>query len=248
LRKRQGPIDDMTEHFEANTRLSRRMLMAGLGGVMLASRALAAGHEAAPGVAPATALKRLMDGNARYVAGKPLRPNQGAQRRSSLAGGQNPFATILACADSRVSPELLFDQGLGDLFVVRVAGNVVDDVVLASIEYSVIHLGSELVMVLGHERCGAVGATVDALAGKESDADKGTKIGELAGLITPAVREVPANAPDKVDAAVLLNARRNAGLVLKSPPLAERARAGRLEVVSARYDLDTGAVTHVAKA
>jgi carbonic anhydrase len=228
---------------------SRRALIAVLASVMLARPALAAGHEAGPALDPAAALQRLMDGNARYVAGKSVRPNQDAERRASLAGGQHPFATILACADSRVGPELIFDQGLGDLFVIRVAGNVVDEVVLASIEYSVIHLGSPLVMVLGHERCGAVTAAVDAAAGKSSDEDRGTSIGALVDLIAPAVREIPAGAPDKVEAAVMLNARREARAILtSSPPLRERVRAGRLQVVSARYDLDDGAVAQVAAA
>jgi carbonic anhydrase len=194
-------------------------------------------------------MQRLMDGNARYVAGKSVSPNLGVERRRSLAAGQHPFATILACADSRVGPELIFDQGLGDLFVIRVAGNVVDDVVLASIEYSVIHLGSPLVMVLGHERCGAVNATVEALSGKASDADRDTKIAALADLIAPAVRAVPADAPDKVEAAVLENARRGAQFILTtSRPLDERARDGRLQVVSARYDLDDGRVSHIVAA
>jgi carbonic anhydrase len=190
-----------------------------------------------------------MDGNARYVAGKSVHPHEGAERRHSLAGAQHPFATILACADSRVGPELIFDEGLGDLFVIRVAGNVVDNVVLASVEYSVIHLGSPLVMVLGHERCGAVTATVAALSGKADEEDQDTKIGTLADLIAPAVRAVPADAPDKVEAAVVANAQRSAHLLLAtSRPLGERARDGRLQIVSARYDLDDGRVSHVLAA
>jgi carbonic anhydrase len=190
-----------------------------------------------------------MDGNARYAAGRSRRPDQGAGRRLSLVGGQHPFATILACADSRVGPELIFDQGLGDLFVIRVAGNVVDDVVLGSIEYSIVHLGVPLVMVLGHERCGAVSAAVEAFAGKKSEEDADTRIGALAGLIVPAVRAVPADAPDKVEAAVLLNARRSAHLVLTtSEAVGERVKAGRLQVVSARYGLHDGRVTEVRAA
>jgi carbonic anhydrase len=190
-----------------------------------------------------------MDGNARYVAGKPLHPNLGIERRASLAAAQHPFATILACADSRVGPEIVFDQGLGDLFVIRVAGNVVDDVVLASIEYSVIHLGAPLVMVLGHERCGAVTATVEALSGKTNEEDQETKIGALADLIAPAIRALPADTPDKVEAGVVANARRGAHLILTtSRPLGERVRQGQLQIVSARYDLDDGRVSHVLAA
>jgi len=158
--------------------------------------------------------------------------------------GQRPFATILACADSRVAPEVIFDQGLGDLFVVRVAGNVVDDAVLASIEYSVIHLGSTLIMALGHERCGAVKATADALAGRGDPADRETRIAALANLIAPAVRAVPASAADPVDAAVSLNAANAAAEIFAgSRPLRTRVLAGELKIVAARYDLDDGKVT-----
>jgi carbonic anhydrase len=229
--------------------MSRRLLIAGGASLLVGARAYAAAHSAAPEVSPKAALQRLMDGNARYVSGKLTHPNLGAERRKSLAGSQSPFAVILTCADSRVAPELVFDQGLGDLFVVRVAGNVVDDVVMGSIEYAVVHLGSPLVMVLGHERCGAVKATVDALAGKGSEEDRETKIGALANLIAPAVKSVPANSPDKVEAAVTANERRGAHLLLTtSPPLAERVKANRLQIVSARYDLDDGRVSHVLAA
>ncbi|MBA3939351.1 MAG: carbonic anhydrase, partial [Planctomycetes bacterium] len=121
----------------------------------------------------AQALQRLMEGNARYVAGKATHPHQDAARRAEVTNVQKPIAIIVTCADSRVGPEVVFDQGLGDIFVLRVAGNVADDDVQASIEYAVEHLNVNLVMVLGHERCGAVKA---ALAGGELP-------GHLAGLI-----------------------------------------------------------------
>jgi len=228
--------------------LSRRFLLSGAGSLLLTSHALAQGHAEAPGPTPGAALKQLLAGNARFVAGKSMHPDLGVERRRSLAGGQHPFATILGCADSRVAPELIFDQGLGDLFVIRVAGNVVDDMVLASIEYSVIHTGSPLVMVLGHERCGAVTAAVQALAGKDDEENRDTKIGVLAEAIAPSVKAAPADAPDKVEAAVILNAQRAAHQVLASRPLAERVRQGRLAVVSARYDLDDGRVSHIKEA
>jgi len=204
----------------------------------------AAAHAAEPSVTPEEALARLMSGNARYVDGYAAHPHGDKPRRVEVAAGQRPFATILACADSRVAPELIFDQGLGDLFVIRVAGNVVDDAVLASIEYSVIHLGSTLVMALGHERCGAVKATIDALAGRGSPDDRDTRIGALAALITPAVRAVPAGVLDPLDAAVSLNAAHAAGEVFAgSRPLRTRVLAGQLKIVAARYDLDDGRVT-----
>jgi len=203
-----------------------------------------AAHAAEPAVPPEEALSRLMSGNARYVEGFAARPHADAPRRREVAGGQHPFAVILACADSRVPPELIFDQGLGDLFVIRVAGNVVDDAVLASIEYAVIHLGSTLVMALGHERCGAVKATIEALAGRGSPDDVGTRIGALAALITPAVRSVPAGTADPLDAAVSLNAAQAAAEVFAgSRPLRNRVLAGQLKIVAARYDLDDGRVT-----
>lgn len=236
---------------------SRRLLLAA-GAGLIAAPAIAAApaaKHAAPKAPPEAhhggasltaeaAMIRLMDGNARYVSARATHPHLDVAHRKLVAAGQHPFATILACADSRVAPELIFDQGLGDLFVVRVAGNVVDDAILASIEYSVIHLGSTLIMVLGHERCGAVKATADALAGNPSDADKDTKIGALASLIAPAVNAVPAAATDKVDAAVSLNASFTAAEIFAgSKPLRSRVLAGQVKIVSARYDLDDGKVT-----
>ena len=232
-------------------RLSKRQLVIGAAGALLAPRAFAetAGHAESAAISPEAALKRLMDGNARYVAGRSTHPDASVARRTEVAGGQHPFASIVACADSRVGPELIFDQGLGDLFVDRVAGNVVDDAVLGSIEYSVIHLGVPLVVVLGHDRCGAVEATVDALAGKISAEDKASKIVTLAGLITPAVQAVPADAKDKVAAAVLINARRQAKQILiGSSAVSERVRAGKVRVVSGVYGLADGKVTEVEPA
>lgn len=203
----------------------------------------AAAHAPHPSVPPEEALARLMAGNERYAMGRATHTHLDAARRTEVAAGQHPIAAILACADSRVAPELIFDQGLGDLFVVRVAGNVIDDPVLASLEYAVIHLGCSLVMTLGHERCGAVKATVDALAGKGDPADAGTKIGALAALIAPAVRTVPAGVADPLDAAISLNAARTAQEIFaQSAPLRTRVLAGSLKIVAARYDLDDGRV------
>jgi carbonic anhydrase len=203
----------------------------------------AAGH-GAESIGPEDAMARLIAGNARYVAEKAGHPHVDASRRRQVALGQHPFATILACADSRVAPEIIFDQGLGDLFVVRVAGNVVDDAVLASIEYSVIHLGSTLIMALGHERCGAVKATMEALSGRGSEDDRDTKIGALASLIAPAVKATPVGAPDPLDAAVSLNAAQAAAEIFAgSKPLRSRVLASQIKIVAARYDLDDGRVT-----
>lgn len=234
---------------------SRRELVGGVvAGTVVATRAFAqpaavphaatTPHPSEPGHTPGAALQRLKDGNARFVGRNPRHPDQSVARRISVASGQRPFATILTCADSRVSPEIIFDQGLGSLFVIRVAGNVVDDVVLGSMEYSVIHLGVPLIMVLGHEGCGAVAAAVQAVAGHSDKEDGGTKIGALAGLIVPAVKAVPANAPNKTEAAVLLNARHSAHQVMTfSNRVRDQVGKGRLRVVSAVYSLHSGRVS-----
>src|SRR5438093_4353999 len=138
-------------------------------------------------VDPYAALQRLLDGNARYVANKAERPDQTVERRLALAQAQHPFAAILGCADSRVPAEIVFDQGLGDLFVVRVAGPVLDEAVLGSLEFAVAELGLGLILVLGHERCGAVAATIAAL---ERGADAPGRIADLVAAITPAVKRV----------------------------------------------------------
>lgn len=190
----------------------------------------------APPPGPDEALKRLMDGNQRYVAGKPERPNQGGDRRAAVAKGQQPFAVILGCADSRVAPELLFDQGLGDLFVVRVAGHVLSDVALGSIEYAAEHLKTPLIVVLGHQKCGAVEA---ALKGGEAPG----QIGSLVRAIKPAVDKVKGQPGDPLDNAVKANVELVvAQLAAAKPIIAELAEHGKLKIVGARYKLDTGVV------
>jgi carbonic anhydrase len=151
-------------------------------------------------------------------------------------GGQHPFAVILGCADSRVSPELLFDQGLGDLFVIRVAGNIADDAVLGSIEYAVEHLGTRLVVVLGHEKCGAVSAAVEG----------GEAAGHLKALVAairPSVESTAGDPGDKVHNCVVANALRVARQLRESQPvLKEYVEKKGLKVVAADYALDTSKV------
>lgn len=184
---------------------------------------------------PAHSLQVLIEGNGRFAAGKSVHPNQDPWRRAELAGGQKPFAIILTCADSRVAPELYFDQGLGDIFVLRNAGNVIDDHVLGSIEYAVEHLGAPLVVVVGHSKCGAVAATV---AGGEAPGH----IGSIVKSIQPAL-EAGAHSDDKVDAVVRAHAKRMAEAIASSAPILKHAvEAGHLKVVAARYDLATGKV------
>ena len=140
-------------------------------------------------------LADLLAGNARFVAGQPLHTRQNAARLSEVASGQKPSAIMVSCSDSRVAPEIIFDQGLGDLFVVRTAGQVVDDVALASIEYAVEHLGTALIIVLGHKRCGAVSAAV-------ADGEAHGHLNALIDKIKPAVEQAKAMPGDALDNAV----------------------------------------------
>lgn len=185
---------------------------------------------------PTNPVERLIAGNARFVAGASLHLRDDPARRTAVAAGQKPFAVIVACADSRVAPELLFDQGLGDLFVVRCAGNVVDDLALGSIEYAVEHLGAATIVVVGHERCGAVTAALEG----------GHLPGHIAKLVE-AIRPNLGDLPERGKAAVDEGVRANAAAVAEQleacePILSEFAHAGKLRILAARYDLDTGAV------
>jgi carbonic anhydrase len=186
------------------------------------------------------ALKRLMEGNARYIASKAEHPDQTADRRIEVAKAQKPFAVILTCSDSRVAPELLFDQGLGDLFVLRTAGNVLADVVTGSIEYAVEELGVPLIMVLGHERCGAVSAAVDVVT---KNAKLPGHIASLTTAIAPAVEKVKAMSGDILDNSVKQNAIMGAQSLQDAEPiLAEAYHAKKIMVVAGRYDLEEGKV------
>ncbi|MBK9474588.1 MAG: carbonic anhydrase [bacterium] len=191
------------------------------------------GHD---GVSPEEALARLIIGNRHFVNAKPAFPDQDAARREAMAEGQAPFAAILSCSDSRAAPEVLFDQGLGDLFVVRVAGNVANAIGIASLEYAAEHLGTRLIVVLGHERCGAVTAAVGG----------GELPGHLPALMTALQPAVAANRDphgDPVEGAIRANVELTAELLRESGPiLAEMVETGELKIVGARYDLDTGIV------
>jgi carbonic anhydrase len=194
-------------------------------------------EEPAPVASADQALARLVDGNQRYVQHKEQHPDASLARRKEMEAGQHPFAVILSCADSRVPPELVFDQGLGDLFVIRVAGNVVDDAVLGSIEYAVEHLGTRLIVVLGHEKCGAVSAAVEG-------GDAPGHLGALVRAIQPSVAATRNEPGDRVHNCVVANARRVAGQIRASEPLLKEAvQKNGLKVVAADYALDTGKVT-----
>ncbi len=182
------------------------------------------------------AFQNLKDGNKRYRSGNANHPHQSMARIKDLSSGQNPPVAVLSCADSRVPPEIIFDQGLGDLFALRVAGNVVNDMILGSLEYGVEHLGVGAILVLGHTKCGAVSAAC-------SGGDPGGHIPSLIEAIAPAVSKVDANASDRVDRAVVENVR-NMVVVIKTcdPILRGFVDRGELQVAGAVYNLDTGNV------
>ncbi|PMR59534.1 carbonic anhydrase [Verrucosispora sp. ts21] len=229
--------------------LSRRSLLATGGAVVVAATATAAARPAVaaetkrPPVTPDEALRRLLHGNHRFVTGHSRHPHQSLNDLRRLAAGQHPFAILLGCADSRVAPELLFDQGLGDLFDNRVAGNIVDDLVLGSVEFAVEEFHSPLIVVLGHERCGAITATIDAI---RSGGTAPGHIGTIVDSLRPIVQPVLGQPGDPVDNSVRANVRAQVrNMIERSPIIAERVHERALRVVGARYDLDTGHVTLV---
>jgi len=182
-------------------------------------------------------VQRLLEGNKRFADGKPSHPNQTFERREHAAKGQHPFAVVVSCSDSRVPPEIIFDQGIGDLFVVRVAGNILDDAGLGSIEYAAEHLHVSLIMVLGHERCGAVEA---AVKGGEAPGH----IKSLVGAIQPAVEKARGEHGDLAENAMRTNVKMVVDHLKASKPILEHlVHNGTLTVVGARYDLDDGQVS-----
>jgi carbonic anhydrase len=182
-----------------------------------------------PAMDPATALQRLLEGNQRYTSNRPIHPEQ----RPSAAA-QHPFAVILSCSDSRVPPEIVFDQGVGNLFVVRVAGNTYDKLALSSIEYAVDHLGSRLIIVMGHDQCGAVTAAAGEYPNPQA--------GPMLENIYPAVRDAKAKGGDVVSDAISENAVLIAQKLAKEPHLAAKISSGELKIMPARYKLASGEV------
>lgn len=182
------------------------------------------------------ALEALKEGNTRYVKGELKHPHTDNAYRNSLQGEQHPFAVVLSCADSRVVPELIFDQGLGDLFVIRVAGNIAKDKVLGSIEYAVKYLGTKLVIVLGHENCGAVKASL-------GDEDPGGHIGRIIEKIKPAVYMAKRMEGDLLTNSIQNNAHIVSEEIKESKPiLANAFKEDGLMVVPAYYQLSSGKV------
>jgi carbonic anhydrase len=187
---------------------------------------------------PEEALQALLDGNDRFVGRKRRYGHQSYSRLQEVAKGQKPFASILGCADSRVPSEIVFDQGLGDLFVCRIAGNVATSEEIGSLEYGSLVLGSKVIMVLGHERCGAVSAT---LKGEEVPG----QIGSLLQAIKPAVEKTKEQTGDKLENACKANILLQIENLKLSPLLSELINSNQLKIVGGYYDLDSGKVSLV---
>ena len=218
-----------------------------------------------PSVAPAEAISRLKEGNGRFTAGNPQHPHesvdernymaansyenagtislgmtseQAAKRRAELAKSQHPFAIILSCSDSRVPPEIVFDEGLGDLFIVRVAGNVLNDEGLGSIEYGVDILGARLIVVLGHQSCGAVDAAMKTVAAK------GKAPGHIQSLVTAIKPVVDSTPKGDLETTIKANVKHVVDALRSSTPILKaRVDSGDVQVIGGYYTLDTGAVT-----
>ena len=219
--------------------ISRRSMMLGAVGaaitmpaLMLSSTAFATTEESADAVSAQTALQRLRLGNRRYRSGDTIKKSYAPPGKKDVQG-QWPFATVLSCSDSRVDPEDIFDLRPGNLFVVRVAGNVVDDDVLGSLEYSVEHLNVPLIVVLGHSMCGAVAAADDSL---KSGIIPAQYIGDLVEKILPAIRPLPAD--HSLATAVAANAQQSARQIqARSAVIAKQTAAGAVIITQATYGL-----------
>jgi carbonic anhydrase len=186
------------------------------------------------------ALARLIDGNKRFVRGEARFPTIQKEILAELAKGQRPYATVLGCSDSRVPPELIFDAGFGELFIIRVAGNVISPEVIGTLQYAGVHLRTPLFVVLGHEGCGAVSAALAARTGTREP----TRIALLLDNILPGLRDLPRGlAPDEeARAAVEANVRWSMRQLLDTPEAKARAAEGTMKLVGAVYELDSGRV------
>jgi carbonic anhydrase len=201
--------------------------------VAIGTVSVAGGASDLTGPPPEQALQQLLEGNDRFVQHQPTHPDS-----APSDAPQHPLAVILSCSDSRVPPELAFDQGVGKLFVVRVAGNTFDQLALESINYAVGHLGTRLILVIGHDQCGAVTAAVNAYPD--------SKVGPMLSNIYPAVRAIENSPGDKVSNAIDSNAILTAQRLAKEPELAKLVKSGDLKIVPARYSLATGKVKVLA--
>jgi carbonic anhydrase len=208
-----------------------------------------------PSISPDEALQKLMEGNKQYVANKlTINSRSDTSSRMALANSQHPYAIILSCSDSRIPPEIIFNKGLGEIFVVRVAGNVADPVILGSIEYAAEHLGSPLIMVLGHERCGAVKAAVETIGKSTGSKNIDAIVKTIDNSLTTATNDCKACKGDMkcaenktsefVECLADANAKRVAAdLTMQSTILKHLVAEKQIKIVAAKYDLDDGLVT-----
>jgi carbonic anhydrase len=226
--------------------ITRRRLLtsaAGLGAGLTVPTALWAGgtDEVVPKDAT-EARQRLIEGNKRFVTGESIHGHASKQWRKGLTAGQKPFATILGCSDSRVPAELVFDQGFGDLFVIRVAGNVISTDVVGSLQYAWYHLHVPLLLVLGHEGCGAITAALDAKFKRASEPER---IEALVRMIEPGLKDIdPKLSPERqLSAAVKANVRWSITQLAELPEVKKAIKDGRFEMIGAVYELETGKVS-----
>ena len=227
--------------FNLSRRNSLKFVAGAIGTGILAARAGADLAAPEPAIAqndstPDAALQKLMDGNKRFVDKKRQSPNQDFGRLTEVAKSQKPFAAILGCADSRFPSEIIFDQGLGDLFVCRVAGNVATPEEIGSLEFGTLVLGAKVLVVIGHKRCGAVDATIKG-------AQVPGQIGSLLDAIKPAVESSKNQTGDKLENASKANVVLQANKLKASPVISKLIAENKLKVVGGYYDLDTGRVT-----
>jgi carbonic anhydrase len=191
------------------------------------------------------ALQKLLEGNLRFQRGQAKWPNQTSIRRQAIAKAQTPFAIVFGCVDSRVPPELVFDQGLGDIFTIRTAAHVLDNAALGSIEFGIAELNIPLLVVLGHERCGAVSATIQAVDHHE---DAPGSIQSLVEYIRPSVLKAQGQGDTRLTNAIRNNSIYTVNMLSRSKIISEAIKAGKLTVVASNYDLDTGAVSIIKDA
>jgi len=200
---------------------------------LMAFTALSCLSTPCPALTPEEGLQRLIEGNRRYVNDKLEHPDRTAFRREALVSKQKPFATILGCADSRVSPEIIFDQGIGDFFVVRVAGNVLGSVVLDSLEFASLYLGASTLLVLGHENCGAVSAVLE---------NQTQDIEAVADLIRPAISHVDRKSPQAAEEAIKANVKSVVQHLKEASILKKLVEEKKLNIVGGYYKLASGEV------
>ncbi len=238
-----GPTDDHLTRRSLMGRVAAGTAMTAMvGGRAFAAPAPGTAMATPPTVTPERVLAQLKQGNAAFLQGKPIAGDIRGRRRLEIARAQYPIAVLVSCSDSRVPPEVLFGKGLGELFIIRNAGNTIDTAAMGSLEYAVAELNVPLVVVMGHERCGAVAAAVSVV---QKGATFPGSIGRMVEPILPAVLDARrSGAADLLDASVRLNVSRTVGRLreFSEPMVLDRIRSGRLRIVGARYDLDDGRV------